>query len=135
MWNRSFQPSTRLTDITGAGDTAVAMLGLSLANQLPLELAVPLANVAAGLQVQRVGIVPITIDDLREELSVPTLPKIVELARMVILADRYRREGRRMVFTNGCFDLLHVGHVTYLQAAARRGDVLIVAINSDRSCR
>jgi len=124
----------QVTDITGAGDTAVAMIGLSLANRLPLERGVPLANLAAGLQVQRVGIVPVTMAELRAELATHATPsKIVDLPQLVALTHGYRHAGRRVVFTNGCFDLLHVGHVTYLQAARRCGDVLIVAINSDRS--
>lgn len=125
-----------VTDITGAGDTVVALLGLTLANQIPLHLGVQLANVAAAWQVRHVGIAPITLDDLRGQLANASLPtKILPLEQLTLRVRDHRRHGRRVVLTNGCFDLLHVGHVTYLQAARRFGDVLIVAINSDRSVR
>lgn len=125
-----------VTDITGAGDTVVAVLGLALANACPLEVAAPLANAAAGWQVRRVGIATLSLDDLRGELIQRASPsKVASLQELLEAVREHRRRGRRIALTNGCFDLLHVGHVTYLQAARRQGDILIVAINSDRSVR
>jgi D-beta-D-heptose 7-phosphate kinase/D-beta-D-heptose 1-phosphate adenosyltransferase len=101
-----------------------------------LEDAAPLANAAAGWQVRRVGIATMTLDDLRGEVAQRAPPiKVASLDELLESVREHRRRGRRIALTNGCFDLLHVGHVTYLQAARRQGDVLIVAINSDRSVR
>jgi D-beta-D-heptose 7-phosphate kinase/D-beta-D-heptose 1-phosphate adenosyltransferase len=137
-----------LTDITGAGDTALATLGLGFASGLELEPAARLANVAAGLQIQLPGVTPIPRTDLLREWQSQSRDSVVRMARppasiskFVSLesaqyhADEYRQGGRKIVFTNGCFDLLHIGHVTMLEECARHGDVLIVAINSDTSVR
>ena len=116
----------------------LAMLGLALASGLALEEAVPLANVAAGLEVERFGVTPVTREDLRGEL-VRNKPmpkkKILSLDCLSEEVRRHRQEGKSIVFTNGCFDLLHFGHVTCLQEAALLGDILIVAVNSDSSVR
>jgi D-beta-D-heptose 7-phosphate kinase/D-beta-D-heptose 1-phosphate adenosyltransferase len=123
-------------DITGAGDMVLAMLGLAVAGGCSLEDAVRLANVAAGLKVEKFGAVPVSRREVAASLR-HTIPveKLVSLEAMVGRAEELRGQGRRIVFTNGCFDLLHVGHVRYLQEAAGLGDALIVAINSDRSVR
>ena len=125
-------------DITGAGDMALAVLGLAIAAGTPLPIAVRLANTAAGLEVQRHGVAPVSRNELREAL----IPRASRAARKQVsllnasqLAEHYRREGRRIVLTNGCFDLLHAGHVACLEEAASYGDVLIVAVNSDASAR
>ena len=125
-------------DITGAGDMALAVLGLGVASDIPLPLTVRLANVASSLEVQRHGVTPICRNELREALvseASSTGHKQITLSEAAHLADRYRCEGRRIVLTNGCFDLLHSGHVKCLQQAASFGDVLFVAINSDTSVR
>ena len=125
-------------DVSGAGDTVLAVVGLCCAAGVPLSDAIPLANIAAGLQVEQIGVAAISQKQLRQELTrleKPTSCKLVTLEEMLALAQTYRRQGRTIVFTNGCFDLLHVGHVSYLQEASRLGDVLLVAINSDDSVR
>lgn len=123
-------------DITGAGDTALAMLGVTLSHGLRLDECVRLANAASGLQVQRIGTAPVTWEEVEAALTcADSAGKLVTLAELVQRTATYQRQGRRVVFTNGCFDLLHVGHVSYLQQAAVLGDVLIVAINSDSSVR
>lgn len=125
-------------DITGAGDMVLAMLGLAVASGVNFESAVQLANVAAGLEVDRTGVCALTREEIRRELQVHqgnSSRKIVTREEAARLAAEYRRRGQRVVLTNGCFDLLHVGHVTYLEEAAAMGDVLIVAINSDDSVR
>jgi D-beta-D-heptose 7-phosphate kinase/D-beta-D-heptose 1-phosphate adenosyltransferase len=140
-------------DITGAGDMVLATLGLCIASGIDIINAARLANIAAGLEVERFGIAPVK----RAEIKAKTQPqrnlasggckptdssphsaasrKLASLDEITELATEYRRQGKRIVFTNGCFDLLHVGHVTYLQEAATLGDILIVAINSDDSVR
>ena len=124
-------------DVSGAGDTVIATLALSLASGLPIEDAVPLANIAAGIVVSKVGTVPITRDELLNSLSpqieLQASEKVLELDRLVTRVHAWRSQGEKVVFTNGCFDLLHVGHITLMEDARRQGDRLVVAINSDAS--
>ena len=126
-----------LRDITGAGDMAHAMLGYCLAMRLPLSQSVELANVAAGLEVERDGVAPVTWEEVEAAIVGSQNPsqKVSTIAQLERLVNQYRSDRKRIVFTNGCFDLLHVGHVTYLQEAARLGDVLIVAVNSDAAVK
>lgn len=126
-------------DVSGAGDTVVATLGLALAAGLEIEIAVQLANVAAGVVVSKVGTVPVS----REELLMSLMPQIELQAREKMLSleqlrarvSAWRSAGESVVFTNGCFDLLHIGHITLLEDARREGDRLVVAINSDASVK
>lgn len=124
-------------DVTGAGDTVIAVLAMGCAAGFSLEYSVELANAAAGLVVQRFGAAVITpaelIDTLRE--SSLTGAKITTLAGAEAHAMRLQAEGRRLVLTNGCFDLLHVGHVESLEFAKAQGDFLCVAVNDDDSVR
>jgi D-beta-D-heptose 7-phosphate kinase/D-beta-D-heptose 1-phosphate adenosyltransferase len=124
-------------DITGAGDMAMAVIGLCLAGGTPPEVAVRLANVAAGLEVQHTGVAVLSRDEITRELVRHEREphKHLTVEQVAQVAHLHRQAGRRIVFTNGCFDLLHVGHVSYLQEAASYGDVLIVAVNSDDSIR
>jgi D-beta-D-heptose 7-phosphate kinase/D-beta-D-heptose 1-phosphate adenosyltransferase len=123
-------------DITGAGDTALAMLAVALCQGAALPDCVRLANAAAGLQVQHIGTVPITWGEVEAVVTQSACAgKLVSLADMVERITTYKQQGRRVVFTNGCFDLLHVGHVGCLEEAAALGDVLVVAINSDASVK
>ena len=126
-------------DITGAGDMVLAMLGHCLAEGRSLPDAIRLANVAAGLEVERQGVAPVSWTEILAECQHDRRPiaadKLVTLDAMAVLAESYRQTGRRIVFTNGCFDLLHVGHVSLLEEAARLGDVLVIAVNSDASVR
>jgi len=125
-------------DITGAGDMVMAMIGLCLAGGTTPADAVRLGNVAAGLEVERAGVAVIYRDEIRAEILAGRgggARKIVTREQAALLAEEHRRRGEKVVFTNGCFDLLHVGHVTYLSEAATLGDVLIVGVNSDASVR
>jgi D-beta-D-heptose 7-phosphate kinase / D-beta-D-heptose 1-phosphate adenosyltransferase len=125
-------------DVTGAGDMVLAMTGLCRSQGVGWDETVALANVAAGLEVERLGVAPVTRAEIRADLvraGRGTRQKLVELADLLTQMADHRRRGRKIVFTNGCFDLLHVGHVTYLEEAALLGDVLVVAVNSDRSVR
>ncbi|MEZ6073437.1 MAG: D-glycero-beta-D-manno-heptose 1-phosphate adenylyltransferase [Pirellulales bacterium] len=125
-------------DITGAGDMVLATIGVCYAAGTSVPDAVRLANVAAGLEVEKVGVAVVSLDEMRCELLADGHGdgvKVVTLDQMELLARSHRQQGRKIVFTNGCFDLLHVGHVSYLQEAARLGDVLVVAANSDASVR
>ena len=125
-------------DITGAGDMVLAVIGLAIVAGASLHEAVRLANVAAGLEVERVGVATVSRHDIQTQLEgdgLTHVQKHVSREELAQRAQQYRHDGTKVVFTNGCFDLLHVGHVKYLQQAASLGDVLIVALNSDQSVR
>ncbi len=124
-------------DITGAGDMVLAALATFVAEQVPFEIAVTLANLAAGCVVEQFGVVTVSRQELYRRLvhSVDPQGKVVTLATALQLVQQYRRQGKRIVFTNGCFDLLHAGHLASLTAARAEGDVLFVAVNSDQSVR
>ena len=114
------------------------MLALAMGAGCDLPGAVALANVAGGLAVERFGVVPVTrwevIDELRSTVGLRG-GKVVDRARLKDELARRRRRDQTVVFTNGCFDLLHVGHVRYLRQARELGTCLVVAINSDDSVR
>ena len=116
--------------VAGAGDMVLAACGVARAMGLDWPEAARLANRAAGLFVERGPDTPVTLDDLAEPPG-----KIVDADTLEALGERYRRQGKRIVFTNGCFDLLHAGHAACLEEASRLGDVLVVAVNADASVR
>ncbi|MGA2534406.1 MAG: D-glycero-beta-D-manno-heptose-7-phosphate kinase [Terracidiphilus sp.] len=126
-------------DVSGAGDTVIAVLALCLASGLNPETAVELANIAAGIVVGKVGTVPVQKHELlaalSSEISLHAEDKVISREELVTRIALWRANGERVVLTNGCFDLLHVGHITLLEQAHRFGDRLIVAINSDASVR
>ncbi len=125
-------------DITGAGDMVLATTGVAVANGVSPRDTARLANVAGGLEVEQIGVVTISREEmLADLLNGPrkTYQKICSLDELAQHVAARRRLGQRVVLTNGCFDLLHVGHVHYLQQAADEGDCLIVAVNSDDSVR
>lgn len=122
-------------DVTGAGDTVISMLATALAAGAELPVATALANVAAGLVVGKVGTATVSPAELRHALHglrEQDQGPVSEEQLQALLADA-RARGERVVFTNGCFDLLHAGHVAYLQQARELGDRLIVAVNDDAS--
>ncbi|MEW6074508.1 MAG: D-glycero-beta-D-manno-heptose-7-phosphate kinase [Planctomycetota bacterium] len=124
-------------DVTGAGDTVIAHLALGLAAGVSLEGAVRLANLAASLVVGRRGAAAVTRAELRVALGERRGGGRAILARedLPLALSEWRAEGKRIVFTNGCFDILHAGHVAYLADARSRGDVLVVGVNDDASVR
>lgn len=130
----------QVADVSGAGDTMVAVLAAGLAAGLPLLRVVDLANVAAGAVCARAGTTVLSASELVDAFNAATegtRPEKVLADRndAARLAELHRRNGRRVVFTNGCFDILHAGHVRLLQAARAEGDVLLVGLNSDDSVR
>ncbi|GAB5452153.1 MAG: bifunctional D-glycero-beta-D-manno-heptose-7-phosphate kinase/D-glycero-beta-D-manno-heptose 1-phosphate adenylyltransferase HldE [Halioglobus sp.] len=124
-------------DVTGAGDTVIAVVAAALAAGSPLAEAVTCANVAAGLVVGRLGTASVSAPELQQALGGERgLERGVLAAEQLALAvEQARAAGEKLVFTNGCFDILHAGHVACLQEARRLGDRLIVAVNSDDSVR
>ena len=126
-------------DVSGAGDTVIATLAAGLINGLnPLD-ALQLANIAAAVVVGQVGTVPITQHDLLDALatqqSSEQAHKICDLSQLMTKVEAWKKQSQKIIFTNGCFDLLHAGHVTYLEAAKKRGDKLVLGLNTDRSVR
>jgi D-beta-D-heptose 7-phosphate kinase/D-beta-D-heptose 1-phosphate adenosyltransferase len=123
-----------VADVTGAGDTVVAVLAACLGSGWPLPEACRLANVAAGIAVSHPGTYVVHSDELAIAWN-GLSPKIVNRdAARRRLADA-RGRGRGVVFTNGCFDILHAGHLASLEGARRLGDLLVVGLNSDASVR
>ncbi len=124
-------------DVSGAGDTVIAMMALCLASGLEPETAIKLANVAAGIVVGKVGTVPVQKHELLAalgpQIALHAEDRVFTRDELVKRVAMWRASGERVVFTNGCFDLLHIGHITLVEQARRFGDKLIVAINSDAS--
>jgi D-beta-D-heptose 7-phosphate kinase/D-beta-D-heptose 1-phosphate adenosyltransferase len=124
-------------DVSGAGDTVIVTLATGLAGGLNRDEALKLANLAAGIVVGKVGTAPIERVELLGALNAHRFalpsPKVCDLATLVERVAAWRGRGERIVFTNGCFDLLHVGHITLLTLARSEGDRLIVGLNTDRS--
>lgn len=124
-------------DVSGAGDTVIATLAAGLMHGFTPLNSLDLANIAAGVVVGQVGTVPITKHDLMQGLlsqqSNEQANKICTLSELIGKVELWKQSQQTIVFTNGCFDLLHAGHVTYLEAAKKRGDKLILGLNTDRS--
>jgi D-beta-D-heptose 7-phosphate kinase / D-beta-D-heptose 1-phosphate adenosyltransferase len=127
----------QVCDVTGAGDMVLSVLGYMLAAGAEIPTAIEVANVAGGLEVERLGVSPLTRREILSELAQGTVTgeKIVAMERLGSTLERLRLAGKRIVMTNGCFDLLHPGHVASLQEARKQGDCLLVGVNSDRSVR
>jgi D-beta-D-heptose 7-phosphate kinase/D-beta-D-heptose 1-phosphate adenosyltransferase len=124
-------------DVTGAGDTVIAVLAAALAGGTDLTEAVGLANVAASIVVGKLGTASVAAPELRRAVLAEQGSErgVVTLEQLEIAVADARSHGERVVFTNGCFDIIHAGHVTYLEQARELGDRLIVAVNSDESVR
>jgi D-beta-D-heptose 7-phosphate kinase/D-beta-D-heptose 1-phosphate adenosyltransferase len=126
-------------DVTGAGDTVIASLSFALSCGLSIDEAAPFANHAAAVVVGKIGSATVTLGEIEEyesSLHQSTSDMHIKTKEEIYtLSDRLKKEGKKVVFTNGCFDILHVGHVKYLQEAKSYGDVLIVGLNSDSSVR
>jgi len=126
-------------DVTGAGDTVIASIAFGLSAGLSIEETARFSNLAAGVVVGKVGSATVTLDEieiyeskLHQSNSEAHIKSFEDIDRIVKHA---KEQGQRVVFTNGCFDILHVGHVKYLQEAKSFGDILIVGLNSDASVR
>ena len=126
-------------DVTGAGDTVIATLAGCLSAGLPMAEAARIANRAAGLVVAKLGTASVTPDELTEVAdALPGVRErqgVVSASDMLDVVSEARAKGQRVVMTNGCFDLLHPGHIAYLEQAANLGDLLVVAVNDDDSVR
>ncbi len=125
-------------DITGAGDMVLSVVGLCLANGADYDESAALGNVAGGLEVEKFGVALLSREEILRDLADhahPEVSKTLDRARLLAEVQRRRLAGQTVVFTNGCFDLLHPGHVRLLRQAADLGDYLVVGLNSDASVR
>ena len=124
-------------DVTGAGDTVLASLGFALACGYQIDDAVKFSNLAAGVVVGKIGSATATLNEIIEyesSLNKSTSDEHIKtLDEITALSFELKARGKKIIFTNGCFDILHAGHVRYLETAKSYGDVLILGLNSDRS--
>lgn len=129
--------SREIFDVTGAGDVVIALLAAGYSSGLPLSAAVKLANLGAGLVVRKLGTASLSVSELQSKLELKQegaeKKGILSLSESVDVVQAARQRGQRVVFTNGCFDILHQGHVAYLNQARALGDCLIVGVNDDAS--
>jgi D-beta-D-heptose 7-phosphate kinase / D-beta-D-heptose 1-phosphate adenosyltransferase len=124
-------------DVTGAGDTVISVLATAIAAGAELPDAVAMANIAAGIVVAKLGTATISMPELRRAISEEQGSErgVVNEEQLLVDVADARAHGERIVFTNGCFDILHAGHVGYLEQARKQGDRLILAINDDASVK
>ena len=131
-------------DVSGAGDTVVSIMALSMGSNLGFAQSMHLANTAAGCVVEKWGTQPILKEELTRALDLSeerkfgwssTGRKVHDLTSLKGALDTLKSEGNKVVFTNGCFDLLHAGHISYLEEARAQGNILVLGVNSDESVR
>jgi len=124
-------------DVTGAGDTVLASLGFALACDYQIDDAVKFSNLAAGVVVGKIGSATATINEIIEyesSLNKSTSDEHIKTPdEITLLSKELKARDKKIIFTNGCFDILHAGHVRYLETAKSYGDILILGLNSDRS--
>ncbi|ACL04515.1 rfaE bifunctional protein [Desulfatibacillum aliphaticivorans] len=125
-------------DVSGAGDTVISVLGLSLAAGASYKTAAALANTAAGIVVAKVGTATVDQAELKAQLQdqpIAYQAKLKPLQELKSALENLRRQGKKIILTNGCFDLLHEGHINLLEQSRKLGDVLVVAVDDDESVR
>lgn len=127
-------------DVSGAGDTAISYLATGIASGLSIQEAIHLSNVAAGIKVTKIGTTPVPLREVLNDMAHPKTKREDSISHKIISWDdleliKEAHADQRIVFTNGCFDIIHMGHVTYLNKAASFGDLLIVGLNSDASVK
>ena len=124
-------------DVTGAGDTVIAVLAAAMAAKLSMLDATKLANLAASVVVGKVGTASVTVHELRSAMRQLSDVEqgIVSQQRLIELVKDAKNHGEKVIMTNGCFDILHAGHVTYLEQAKSLGDRLVIAVNDDESVK
>ena len=126
-------------DVTGAGDTVIASIAFAIANHMKIDDAIQFANLAAGVVVGKIGSATASLDEIYEyESSLNrsnSSSHIKSFEEIEILAKKLHDKGKKIIFTNGCFDILHAGHVKYLEEAKSYGDILILGLNADSSVK
>jgi D-beta-D-heptose 7-phosphate kinase/D-beta-D-heptose 1-phosphate adenosyltransferase len=126
---------SEVLDVTGAGDSVTASTTLSLLSDTTFDEAAEIGNAAAGVAVGYVGAVTVSQSEIKKNVAGESMygQKIQSLEELQTTLKQYQTDGKTVVWTNGCFDILHAGHVTYLQSARKQGDVMVVGLNSDAS--
>ena len=129
--------SREVYDVTGAGDTVISYLAVGLSNNLDLNDTIEIANYAAGVEVSKMGTYSVSIREIQKYINDENN---INFEEKILTEDRINeifenRKGKKVVFTNGCFDIFHVGHAKYLKEAAKLGDLLVVGVNSDNSVK
>lgn len=129
--------SREVYDVTGAGDTVISYLATGISNNISLLDSIQIANYAAGVGVSKMGTYAVAINEIKDYIKAKN---DVEYEKKIVTIDKLKkilkdRQNKTIVFTNGCFDLFHVGHARYLREAAKLGDILIVGVNSDASVK
>jgi D-beta-D-heptose 7-phosphate kinase/D-beta-D-heptose 1-phosphate adenosyltransferase len=125
-------------DVTGAGDMVLAMLATGLAAGCDWETAAQLSNIAGGIEVEKFGAATVTAEEIADEIAgrnAGSNSKVRDVESLVQELERHRRQNKTIVFTNGCFDVLHRGHVQYLGFCGQQGDIVVVGMNSDSSVK
>jgi D-beta-D-heptose 7-phosphate kinase/D-beta-D-heptose 1-phosphate adenosyltransferase len=125
-------------DVTGAGEMVLAILAVTLAAGCDYQTAVQLSNIAGGIEVEKFGTETVTIEEIADEIAGQnrrTIGKIRTADSLLSELARHRRQKKTIVFTNGCFDVLHRGHIEYLKFCRQQGDVVVVGLNSDSSVK
>lgn len=129
--------SREVYDVTGAGDTVISYMAVSLANGIPMLDSIQISNYAAGVGVSKMGTYAVSVEEIQEyieeENTVQLENKVVTVDELVKILEK--QNNKKVVFTNGCFDIFHVGHSRYLRETSKLGDILVVAINSDASVK
>ncbi|WP_416678581.1 D-glycero-beta-D-manno-heptose-7-phosphate kinase [Candidatus Pseudothioglobus sp. Uisw_016] len=124
-------------DVTGAGDTMLASLGFAICCDIEIDEAVKFANLAAGVVVGKIGNATVSINEIIEyesSLNISTSDEHIKtVSEISFLSRELKSRGKKIIFTNGCFDILHAGHIKYLESAKGFGDILILGLNSDKS--
>lgn len=122
-------------DVTGAGDTVISVIALAIASGHSMLRAIELGNIAAGIVIGKLGAATVTVSELQraEHGRSSKSMGVVSEDELMLCVNEARAQGKKIVFTNGCFDVLHAMHVEYLELAAQQGDCLIVAVNDDAS--
>ncbi len=125
-------------DVTGAGDIVLAALAVCLASGCDYKTAVQIANIAGGIEVEKFGAVTVSLDEIVGEIVLESRSKAGKICEPDVLIDRlqwHRGRGQTIVFTNGCFDVLHRGHIEFLKFCKNQGQIVVVGLNSDESVR
>lgn len=125
-------------DVTGAGDMVLAMLATAIAAGCGFKTAVQLSNIAGGIEVEKFGVATVTVDEIVNEIIAENKGKAGKIHEIDMLLNElsfHRHQKQTVVFTNGCFDVLHRGHIEYLKFCKQQGDIVVLGLNSDSSVR
>jgi len=122
-------------DVSGAGDTVVGTIAAFLAKGTELSEAVEISNIAAGIAVGKMGTYAVTLTDIKDAIHNKSKQKFIPMENITDIVDVWKKQGKKIVFTNGCFDIIHTGHISLLKQAKQFGDILIVGLNSDSSVK